>query len=74
MPALFAYLRSFPEFEILSPGGGLKYALQKNDFVIEITSFEFHILLESLLRLRNKLIEEGRYTDAVDEMLVKLAG
>ena len=47
---------------------------RKNEFVIEITSFEFHILLESLLRLRNKLIEEGRYTDAVDEMLVKLVG
>ena len=36
---------------------------RKNEFVIEITSFEFHILLESLLRLRNKLIEEGRYTE-----------
>ena len=29
--------------------------------------------IEALNRLRNKLIAAGRYTDAVDEMLIKVA-
>lgn len=30
-------------------------------------------MIECLNKLRNRLISEGRYTDAVDEMLVKVA-
>ena len=29
--------------------------------------------IESLNKLRNKLISAGRYTDAVDEVLIKMA-
>ncbi len=30
-------------------------------------------MIECLNKLRNRLISEGRYTDALDEMLVKVA-
>ena len=30
-------------------------------------------MIESLNNLRNRLITEGRYTDAVDEVLIKVA-
>ena len=30
-------------------------------------------MIECLNKLRNRLISEGRYTDAVDEVLVKVA-
>lgn len=39
---------------------------------VEVTAAEFRLMIESLLALRNHLIREGRYTDCVDEMLVKL--
>lgn len=29
-------------------------------------------MLQSLVRLKNKLIQEGRYTDCVDEMILKV--
>lgn len=39
---------------------------------IEISFEEYRLILESLVQLRNRLISEGRYTDAVDEMLLSL--
>ena len=39
----------------------------------KLTDDEARIIIMSLVELRNRLIEEGRYTDAVDEILVKLA-
>ena len=37
-----------------------------------LTEPEWRVLLLSLNRLRNKLIAQGRYTDAVDEIIMKL--
>ena len=34
---------------------------------------EVSILIYALNELRNQLIREGRYTDAVDELIIKLA-
>lgn len=33
---------------------------------------EVKIIVYALVELKNQLIEEGRYTDAVDEILIKL--
>jgi hypothetical protein len=33
---------------------------------------ETSIVLHSLVRLRNALIEQGRYTDCVDELILKV--
>ena len=40
--------------------------------IVEVTAAELRIIRVSLLALRNRLISEGRYTDPVDEMLMKL--
>ena len=39
---------------------------------IWLNSEEIRILTRSLIDLRNDLIQQGRYTDAVDEILLKL--
>ncbi len=33
---------------------------------------EVKIIVYALVELKNQLIEEGRYTDAVDDILIKL--
>ena len=35
---------------------------------------EIRIIVLALIELRNQLINEGRYTDAVDELLIRLYG
>lgn len=42
-------------------------------YYIAINEHERRIIINSLNNLRNKLIAEGRYTDAVDELLLKIA-
>ena len=39
---------------------------------IYITSDERNILAKSLIELRNSLIREGKYTDPVDDLLMKV--
>ncbi|MDO4487284.1 MAG: hypothetical protein Q4C46_11960 [Bacillota bacterium] len=34
--------------------------------------YEVNIIIKALIELRNQLIAEGRYTDAVDELLITL--
>ena len=41
-------------------------------YYIAIDEYERRIIINSLNNLRNKLIAEGRYTDAVDDVLVKV--
>lgn len=38
----------------------------------KLTYDEARIIIMSLVELKNKLIEEGRYTDAIDELIMKL--
>ena len=33
---------------------------------------EVNLIIIDLIELRNRLLEEGRYTDAVDELIIKL--
>ena len=40
---------------------------------IYLNSEERWLLISSLNDLRNKLIDEGKYTDLVDEVLIKVA-
>ncbi|MBQ1407943.1 MAG: hypothetical protein IIY88_07405 [Eubacterium sp.] len=40
---------------------------------VAVTDDERTILILALNELRNKLISEGTYTDAVDELILKLA-
>ena len=40
--------------------------------VLALTTAEHRLMIHGLLQFRNKLIAQGRYTDAVDELLIKL--
>ena len=40
--------------------------------VLTLTTAENRLMIQSLLQWRNKLLAQGRYTDAVDELLIKL--
>ena len=39
-----------------------------------LTDQEWQLMLLALNSLRSKLIAQGRYTDAVDEIIMKMAG
>jgi len=39
-----------------------------------LTESEWRVMLLALNRLRSRLIAQGRYTDAVDEIIMKMAG
>lgn len=40
---------------------------------LRMTDEEIKVLIIALNELRNKLISEGRYTDVVDELILRLA-
>ena len=40
----------------------------------KFTYEEVRIIVLALIELKNQLIEEGRYTDSVDDLLVRLVG
>ena len=47
--------------------------LMKQKYYLALTAEEWRLMIESLNNLRNRVISEGKYTDAVDEVLVKAA-
>ena len=46
--------------------------LMKQKYYLALTAEEWRVMIESLNNLRNRLISEGRYTDAVNEVLIKV--
>ena len=44
----------------------------KEKYYIVLNKYERKIIINSLNELRNRLIANGRYTDAVDELLLKI--
>ena len=40
--------------------------------ILLLSMAEYRQMLHGLIHFRNKLIQQGRYTDAVDELLIKL--
>ncbi len=44
----------------------------KEKYNIVLNEYERKIIINSLNELRNRLIANGRYTDAVDELLLKI--
>ena len=45
----------------------------KQKYNLALTTEEWRLMIEVLNKLRNRLISEGKYTDAVDEVLIKVA-
>lgn len=46
--------------------------MRNSKYYIAIDEYERRIIINSLNNLRNKLIADGRYNDAVDDVLVKV--
>lgn len=44
----------------------------KQKYYLALTTEEWRLTIEALNNLRNRLISEGRYTDGVDEVLLKI--
>lgn len=40
--------------------------------ILVLSPSEYRLMLHGLICFRNKLIQQGKYTDAVDELLIKL--
>ena len=38
----------------------------------KLDDYDVRIIVRALIDLRNKLIDEGKYTDAVDELLIDI--
>ena len=48
--------------------------MMKQKYYLILNDQEHRLMIESLNQLRNKLIADGKYTDAVDEVLIKIIG
>ena len=46
---------------------------KKEKYYVYLTLNELRVVMASLIHCKNKLIREGRYTDCVDEMIIKVA-
>ena len=46
--------------------------MREQKYHLYMDSDEQRILLESLVELKNQLIRQGRYTDCVDEIIIRL--
>ena len=45
----------------------------KQKYYLALSTEEWRLMIHCLNNFRNRLISEGRYTDAVDEVLIKVA-
>lgn len=46
---------------------------KKKRYYLHLTREELRVVMASLVHCKNKLIREGRYTDCIDEMIVKVS-
>lgn len=47
--------------------------MKETKYHLYLDDNEYIRVIESLICLKNSLIEQGRYTDAVDDVLIKLS-
>ena len=48
--------------------------MRDKKYYIALDDFERRVLVKCLNEMRNKLISDGKYADAVDEVLLKIIG
>ena len=48
--------------------------MMKQKYYLVLNDQEHRLIIEGLNHIRNKLIADGKYTDAVDEVLLKIIG
>ncbi len=42
-------------------------------YYLYLTDEKYSLVMQAWVLLKNKLIQDGRYTDAVDELIIKLS-
>lgn len=47
--------------------------MMKEKYYLALDDFEKRLIINCLNEMRNDLISKGKYTDAVDELLIKFA-
>ena len=45
----------------------------RKKYCLSLTETDYRVLLLGLVRLRNRLIQQGRFTDCVDELIMKVS-
>lgn len=45
--------------------------MRKRKYYLRLTDEEYLLILQYLLEYRNKLISQGKYTDRIDELIIK---
>lgn len=71
-PSYFMFQTTFPLDDTIKEKRGNIMFKREKKYYVELTAKEYHILIHSLVWWRNKLIKEGYYADAVNELLIKL--
>jgi len=51
---------------------GVDLCMKQPKRILVLSSSEYRLMLHGLLQFRNKLIAQGRYPDAINELLIKL--
>ena len=46
--------------------------MRKQKYYLYLDSTETSVILHSLIKMKNALIQQGRYTDCIDELILKL--
>lgn len=46
--------------------------MKKLNYHLYLTDYEYRQVIHSLIELKNNLIQAGKYTDVVDDLLVRL--
>jgi hypothetical protein len=46
--------------------------MKENKYYIALDDFERRVVVNCMNEMRNKLIAEGKYTDALDEVILKV--
>lgn len=68
---VFAYLQVeyLPIYNVSARRGTMIYKKR----YIYLDYKQIHIVIESLVKFKNSLIQQGRYTDCIDELIIKVA-
>lgn len=45
--------------------------MRKRKYYLRLTDTEYRFIIQCLIEYRNKLITHGKYTDGVDEVIIK---
>ena len=68
---LIAHFIVFRFANIIVLSGGV--FMKNKNYHLYLTDTEYTNIISALINLKNNLISQGRYTDAVDDVILKLA-